>query len=126
MEIEEEINNSGFYNFPSEEARQKFIDDKTYQYVKQNIQSFVFNLNIRFPMGDADAVHQHHLGFNPAGRFEKPKLKLGGQYFPLLFQPASERNGYAQQGLCGSDDRRRRQRPSVHFSHSDLQHHQRF
>ena len=120
--MEEEINTSGFYNFPSEEARQKFIDDKTYQYVKQNIQSFVFNLNIPSPMGNADAVYQHHLGLNSAGRFENQKLKLGGQYFPYIFRPAPKRNGYAQPGLCGSDDRRRRQRPSVHFSHSDLQH----
>ena len=116
LEIEEEINNSGFYNFPSEEVRQKFIDDKTYKYVKQNIQSFVFNLNIPSRWGTQTPFTNITTGLDSAGRFEKPKVKNGRKIFPLRFQPASERNGYAQQGLCGSDDRRRRQRPSFHFS----------
>ena len=85
MEIGEEIKNSGFYSFPSEEVKQKFIDEKTYQYVKQNIQSFVFNLNIPSRWGDAGAVHQHYFRFDSSGRFKNQKLKLGGQYFPHTF-----------------------------------------
>ena len=78
MEIEEEINNSGFYNFPSEEARQKFIDDKTYQYVKQNIQSFVFNLNIPSRWGTQTPFTNITLDLIPPEDLKNQKLKLGG------------------------------------------------
>ena len=85
MEIEEEIKNSGFYNFPSEEAKQKFIDDKTYQYVKQNIQSFVFNLNIPSRWGTQTPFTNITLDLIPPEDLKNQKLKLGGQYFPHAF-----------------------------------------
>ena len=36
-------------------------------------------------MGDAGTVHQHYFRFDSSGRFKKPKLKPGGQYFPHTF-----------------------------------------
>ena len=85
MEMEEEINNSGFYNFPSEEAKQKFIDEKTYKYVKQNIQSFVFNLNIPSRWGTQTPFTNITLDLIPPEDLKNQKLKLGGQYFPFAF-----------------------------------------
>ena len=85
MEIEEEINNSGFYNFPSEEVRQKFIDDKTYKYVKQNIQSFVFNLNIPSRWGTQTPFTNITMDLIPPEDLKNQKLKMGGKYFPYAF-----------------------------------------
>ena len=85
MELEEEINNSGFYNFSSEEAKQNFIDDKTYKFVKQNIQSFVFNLNIPSRWGTQTPFTNITLDLTAPEDLRGQKLKMGGQYFPYTF-----------------------------------------
>ena len=85
MEIEEEIKNSGFYNFPSEEVKQKFIDEKTYQYVKQNVQSFVFNLNIPSRWGTQTPFTNITLDLIPPEDLKNQKLKLGDNIFPHTF-----------------------------------------
>lgn len=85
MELEDEINNSGFYNFPSEEAKQKYIDDKTYKFVKQNIQSFVFNLNIPSRWGTQTPFTNITLDINCPDDLKNQSLKLDGKYFPYTF-----------------------------------------
>ncbi|MCK6462359.1 MAG: ribonucleoside triphosphate reductase [Candidatus Pacebacteria bacterium] len=85
MELEDEINNSGVYNFPSEEAKQKFIDEKTYKFVKQNIQSFVFNLNIPSRWGTQTPFTNITLDLVCPEDLKKQSLKMGGKYFPYAF-----------------------------------------
>lgn len=85
MELEEEINNSGVFNFSSEESKQKYIDEKTYKYVKQNIQSFVFNLNIPSRWGTQTPFTNITLDLSAPEDLKNQNLKLDGKYFPHAF-----------------------------------------
>lgn len=85
MELEEEIKNSGIYNFPSEEAKQTYMDDKTYKFVKQNIQSFVFNLNIPSRWGTQTPFTNITMDLNCPDDLEGQRLKIGGKYFSHTF-----------------------------------------
>jgi len=85
MEIEEEINNSGVFNFSSVEQKQKYIDERTYKYVKQNIQSFVFNLNIPSRWGTQAPFTNITLDLICPEDLVNQKLKLGGKYFEYSF-----------------------------------------
>jgi len=85
MELEDDIENSGYFNFPSEEAKQKYINKKTYKYVFQNIQSFVFNLNVPSRWGTQTPFTNITLDWTCPKDLKEKKLKLGGEYFQYTF-----------------------------------------
>lgn len=85
MGLEDEINNSGVFNFSSEEQKKKYIDEQTYGCVKQNIQSFVFNLNIPSRWGTQAPFTNITLDLTPPEDLKNQALKLGGKYFPYTF-----------------------------------------
>jgi len=72
-------------NFSSEEAKQQWIEEKTYHYVRQCIQAFVFNLNVPSRWGTQTPFTNITLDWTcPVDLFEK-RLKLGGEYFAYTF-----------------------------------------
>lgn len=85
MELNDEIENSGVFNFSSEKQKQKYIDSKTSKYVKQNIQSFVFNLNIPSRWGTQTPFTNITLDLNCPDDLKKQSLKIGGEYFSYNF-----------------------------------------
>ncbi len=85
MEIEKDIEESGFYNFPNEEAKQEFIDKKTYDYTLQNMQSFVFNLNVPSRWGTQTPFTNVTLDWKCPEDLKTKKLKLGGKPFDYTF-----------------------------------------
>ncbi len=85
MEIEEDIERSGFFNFPDKEAKQKYVDEKVYNYVLQNMQSFVFNLNVPSRWGTQTPFTNITLDWKCPEDLKSKKLKLGGEYFPFTF-----------------------------------------
>ena len=85
IELEEEINASGIYNFPNEEAKQKFIDKKTYDYVLQNMQSFVFNLNVPSRWGTQTPFTNVTLDWKCPEDLKQKRLKLGGKPFAFKY-----------------------------------------
>ncbi len=84
MEIEAELAEAQV-TFPSEEARLAFIDDKTYKYVHQNIQSFVFNLNVPSRWGTQTPFTNITLDWTVPGDLQDKRLKLGNEFFPFTF-----------------------------------------
>lgn len=84
-ELEDEINESGFYNFPSEEAKQEFIDKKTYKLVYDNMQSFVFNLNIPSRWGTQTPFTNITLDWKCPPDLKNKRLKMDGEYYEYTF-----------------------------------------
>ncbi len=71
--------------FASDEARQKYIDDQTYAYVYQNIQSFVFNLNIPSRWGTQTPFTNITLDWDCPEDMREKRLLLGGEPFAYTF-----------------------------------------
>ena len=59
LELEAKLTESGA-TFATEEAKKDYINQVTYKYVHQNIQSFVFNLNVPSPLGDSNSFYQYY------------------------------------------------------------------
>ena len=85
MELEEEIKNAGCYKFKNDEAKQEFIDKKTYDYVLQNMQSFVFNLNVPSRWGTQTPFTNVTLDWKCPEDLKKKRLKLGGKHFDFTY-----------------------------------------
>ncbi len=85
MELEKEIEESGVYNFPNEEVKQEFIDKKAYDYTLQNMQSFVFNLNVPSRWGTQTPFTNVTLDWKCPVDLKNKKLKLGGEPFAYTF-----------------------------------------
>lgn len=75
----------GQLTFPSSEARQKYIDRKVYEYVYQNMQSFVFNLNIPSRWGTQTPFTNITLDWNCPDDLKPKRLILGGEPFAYTF-----------------------------------------
>ncbi len=90
MEIEEDIKTSGYFNFPSEEAKKEYINKRTYKYVFQNVQSFVFNLNVPSRWGTQTPFTNITLDWTCPEDLRDKKLKLGGEYFEYTFGELEE------------------------------------
>lgn len=71
--------------FDSEESKQKYIDEKTYDYVLQNMQSFVFNLNVPSRWGTQTPFTNITLDWNCPEDLKNKRLKLGGKPFEYTF-----------------------------------------
>jgi ribonucleoside-triphosphate reductase (formate) len=84
IELELEIDDNEI-KFNSQEARKKYINKKTYQYVFQNIQAFVFNLNIPSRWGTQTPFTNITLDWNCPKDLEEQRLKLGGKPFEYKF-----------------------------------------
>jgi anaerobic ribonucleoside-triphosphate reductase len=84
LKLEKDIDKYGL-TFDSEEAKQKYIDDKTYDYVLQNMQSFVFNLNVPSRWGTQTPFTNITLDWNCPEDLKDKRLKLGGKPFEFTF-----------------------------------------
>lgn len=84
IEIAEDIQQEQMI-FPSTEAQEKYIDRKTYEYVYQNMQSFVFNLNIPSRWGTQTPFTNITLDWDCPDDLKPKQLLLGGKLFPYTF-----------------------------------------
>ena len=71
--------------FPTEKAKAQYVADKTYDYVLQNMQSFVFNLNVPSRWGTQTPFTNITLDWVCPEDLKTKKLKLGGKYFDYTF-----------------------------------------
>jgi ribonucleoside-triphosphate reductase (formate) len=85
LELEKEIDSEDIYNFKDSEQRQDFINKKIYKYVLQNIQSFVFNLNVPSRWGTQTPFSNITLDWVCPEDLKSKRLKLGGKYFDFTF-----------------------------------------
>lgn len=84
MEIRTDIEDSKM-SFLSEEDQEKFIEEKTYRYVYQCIQSFVFNLNIPSRWGTQTPFTNITLDLTCPEDLKEKKLILGGKPFEYTY-----------------------------------------
>lgn len=92
LETEKELEEANA-SFDSPEAKQAFIDDKTYKYVHQNIQSFVFNLNVPSRWGTQTPFTNITLDWTVPEDLQDKRLKLGGEFFPYTFKELQKEMG---------------------------------
>lgn len=85
QEIEDEMQKSEI-SFPSEEHKQRYIDEKTYQYVYDNMQSFIFNLNVPSRWGTQTPFTNLTFDWKCPYDLQDMKLKMGGEYYPVAFK----------------------------------------
>lgn len=83
-EVEESLEKTGA-QFETPEARQKYIDRKTYDYVYQNIQSFVFNLNVPSRWGTQTPFTNITLDWVCPDDLRDKRLLFGGKPFEFKF-----------------------------------------
>ncbi len=84
LEIEDSLEKTGA-QFETPEARQSYVDRKTYDYVYQNIQSFVFNLNVPSRWGTQTPFTNITLDWVCPADLKEKRLLLGGEPFELKF-----------------------------------------
>lgn len=84
VELRTEIINEGI-SFPSIEAENAYIERKVYGYVYQNMQSFVFNLNIPSRWGTQTPFTNITLDWVCPDDLKEKQLLLGGVPYPLTF-----------------------------------------
>ena len=84
LELREDIMREGM-SFPSAEAMENYINRKVYQHVFQNIQSFVFNLNIPSRWGTQTPFTNITLDWDCPEDLKNKHLLLGGKEFPYAF-----------------------------------------
>ncbi|MBT4071216.1 MAG: ribonucleoside triphosphate reductase, partial [Candidatus Magasanikbacteria bacterium] len=85
LELREELKESEI-SFPSEELKEKYIEEKVYKYVYQNIQSFVFNLNIPSRWGTQTPFTNITLDWTVPDDLKDKRLLLGGEPFAYTFK----------------------------------------
>lgn len=83
-EIRNEIKKYG-QTFESEEQRERYINDRTYAYVYQQIQSFVFNLNIPSRWGTQTPFTNITLDWNCPDDLKEKRLLLSGKPYKYTF-----------------------------------------
>lgn len=84
LETRSELAQAGC-SFPSEEERKRFVDRKVRDYVKQNIQSFVFNLNVPSRWGTQTPFTNITLDWVCPDDLKDKRLILGGKDFAYTF-----------------------------------------
>ncbi len=84
MEIRETISDYGM-QFASEETKERYIADQVYEYVHQNIQSFVFNLNIPSRWGTQTPFTNITLDWDCPEDMKEKRLLLGGKPYDYTF-----------------------------------------
>ncbi len=84
LETEEALEKTGA-QFETPEARQSYIDRKTYDYVYQNIQSFVFNLNVPSRWGTQTPFTNITLDWVCPEDLREKRLIMGGEPYEYKF-----------------------------------------
>jgi ribonucleoside-triphosphate reductase len=84
LEIRDDLKNEQI-TFPNTEAQEKYIARKVYDYVYQNMQSFVFNLNIPSRWGTQTPFTNITLDWNCPTDLQPKRLLLGGKPFAFTF-----------------------------------------
>lgn len=84
LELRDDITKNGI-SFPSAEALEKYIDNKVYDYVYQNTQSFVFNLNIPSRWGTQTPFTNITLDWDCPEDLKNKRLILGGKEFEYTY-----------------------------------------
>lgn len=84
LELSADIAKEGIV-FPSEESKEKYIGRKVYDYVYQNMQSFVFNLNIPSRWGTQTPFTNITLDWTCPADLKDKRLLLGGKSFEYTF-----------------------------------------
>ena len=84
IEIREDIKNNGI-EFDNKEKMEKYIEKKVYQFTYQNIQSFVFNLNIPSRWGTQTPFTNITLDWVCPEDLKEKRLILGGKPFSHAF-----------------------------------------
>lgn len=83
LELRDEIAKGNFKI--SKQDLDKYIEDKVYKYVFQNMQSFVFNLNIPSRWGTQTPFTNITLDWVCPDDLKDKRLLLGGELFPYTF-----------------------------------------
>lgn len=89
MELEDELIESGV-TFENEEKKKAYIDKKAYDYTYQNVQSFVFNLNIPSRWGTQTPFTNITLDWTVPDDLKDKRLLLGGKPFIYTFGELQE------------------------------------
>lgn len=76
---------SGGASFPDQESREKFVSDLVAKYVKQNIQSFVFNLNTPSRWGTQTPFTNITLDWVCPDDLKDKRLVLGGSPYQYTY-----------------------------------------
>lgn len=84
MELRADVKKYGM-KFASKEAEEKYVEKETYDYVYQNIQSFVFNLNIPSRWGTQTPFTNITLDWDCPEDMKEKRLLLGGKEFEYTF-----------------------------------------
>lgn len=84
LEMREEFDRE-FVTFPSDEAREKFIAQKVYRYVFQNLQSLVFNLNVPSRWGTQTPFTNITLDWTCPADLKEKRLLIGGKPYEFTF-----------------------------------------
>jgi len=84
MELRQNITKNGI-EFPTEEQKEKYINENVYEYVYQNMQSFVFNLNIPSRWGTQTPFTNITLDWDCPEDLKEKRLMLGGIPFEYTF-----------------------------------------
>ncbi|MCF7836300.1 ribonucleoside triphosphate reductase [Candidatus Gracilibacteria bacterium] len=92
LEVEESLEKTGA-QFETPEARQSYVDRRTYNYVYQNIQSFVFNLNVPSRWGTQTPFTNITLDWVCPEDLREKRLLLGGEPFEHKFSELDKEMG---------------------------------
>lgn len=84
MELDYSLENSDA-SFATREAKQRYIEERTYKYVFQQMQSFVFNVNVPSRWGTQTPFTNITLDWNCPDDLKDRKLLLGGKEFAYTF-----------------------------------------
>ena len=84
LEIRNELDTNEL-SFTSDEKKETYIDTKVYDYVLQNMQSFVFNLNIPSRWGTQTPFTNITLDWTCPEDLVDKRLKLGGKLFDYSY-----------------------------------------
>lgn len=84
LELRANITQNGI-SFPDASAKEKYISRQVYDYVYQNMQSFVFNLNIPSRWGTQTPFTNITLDWTAPEDLKDKRLLLGGQEFAFTF-----------------------------------------
>ncbi len=84
LEVRDDIKQYGM-TFASRAKKEQYVADKVYGYVHQNIQSFVFNLNIPSRWGTQTPFTNITLDWDVPEDMREKRLLLGGEPFAFTF-----------------------------------------
>ncbi|MBT4153431.1 MAG: ribonucleoside triphosphate reductase [Candidatus Magasanikbacteria bacterium] len=84
LEIRDEIDKAHMH-FPADAEKETYIEKRVYDYVFQNMQSFVFNLNIPSRWGTQTPFTNITLDWECPEDLKDKRLRLGGELFPFSY-----------------------------------------